>query len=393
MTQFSWPWPDTSPQTGDGRKITSSEFAALLLYTFGAGVLPVLNELEVTTPGANQISVNTGYAIVKGKLFINDAALSLAPDSAGAGSTRQDSVILQSDWTGGGDTAQYTVRAIIKEGTSGSPPSLTQTENVLWEERLYSYTISDAGVISGITDARTLSHFETHVNAAMIDDDAITEDKILDGAVTEDKIGDLEITGDKIANLAIGAGKIAGLQITEGKIANDAVTADKLAHSIDATGIGFDADKVDGYDAADLLGGIVPVGAIIMWYGSLGGAGSKYPMVGGSPDTDWQLCDGTNGTPDMQGRFPLGAGGTFAAAKGDTGGRSEWNWSHPHSADGTLAAAATGTPGVGADVGGNFVAATTGHTHDVTGNTANAGSASESLMPPYRALYFLQKVA
>ena len=32
----------------------------------------------------------------------------------------------------------------------------------------------------------------------------------------------------------------------------DAITVDKLAHNIDATGIGFDADKVDGYDFGDI---------------------------------------------------------------------------------------------------------------------------------------------
>lgn len=37
--------------------------------------------------------------------------------------------------------------------------------------------------------------------------------------------------------------------------ADDSVTADKLAHDIDATGIGFDADKVDGKHAAELAGG------------------------------------------------------------------------------------------------------------------------------------------
>lgn len=42
----------------------------------------------------------------------------------------------------------------------------------------------------------------------------------------------------------------------------------------------------------------VPIGTIIMWYGEA------------IPD-GWQLCDGTNGTPNLSGRFPLGAGGEF----------------------------------------------------------------------------------
>lgn len=36
--------------------------------------------------------------------------------------------------------------------------------------------------------------------------------------------------------------------------------------------------------------------------------------------TGWQLCDGTNGTPDLRNRFVVGAGGTYAV--GATGGLS-----------------------------------------------------------------------
>lgn len=43
-------------------------------------------------------------------------------------------------------------------------------------------------------------------------------------------------------------------QITTDDLANDAVTVDELADNIDATGIGFNADKVDGYDAGNQQG-------------------------------------------------------------------------------------------------------------------------------------------
>ena len=46
----------------------------------------------------------------------------------------------------------------------------------------------------------------------------------------------------------------------------------------------------------------VESGTIVLWYGTR----ANIP-------TGWLVCDGTNGTPDMQGRFPLG--GT-----GDSGG-------------------------------------------------------------------------
>lgn len=42
----------------------------------------------------------------------------------------------------------------------------------------------------------------------------------------------------------------------------------------------------------------VPIGTIVMWYGET------------VPD-GWQICDGTNGTPDLLDRFPVGNGSTF----------------------------------------------------------------------------------
>ena len=51
----------------------------------------------------------------------------------------------------------------------------------------------------------------------------------------------------------------------------------------------------------------LPVGSVIMWYGALGAI-----------PTGWQLCNGTNGTPDMRDRFVVGAGSSYALD--DTGG-------------------------------------------------------------------------
>ncbi len=54
-----------------------------------------------------------------------------------------------------------------------------------------------------------------------------------------------------------------------------------------------------------VTGSNVPSGGIIMWSGS------------GVPD-GWKLCDGTDGTPDLQERFVIGAGPAFSV--GETGG-------------------------------------------------------------------------
>jgi len=51
----------------------------------------------------------------------------------------------------------------------------------------------------------------------------------------------------------------------------------------------------------------VPAGGIIMWSGSIG-----------SIPTGWNLCDGSNGTPNLTDRFIVGAGSSYAV--GNTGG-------------------------------------------------------------------------
>ena len=66
----------------------------------------------------------------------------------------------------------------------------------------------------------------------------------------------------------------------------------------------FNADNLK-IDAA--LRAAVPAGLIAAW----SGAASAVPA-------GWALCDGASGTPDLRGRFLVGAGGDYAV--GDAGG-------------------------------------------------------------------------
>lgn len=79
----------------------------------------------------------------------------------------------------------------------------------------------------------------------------------------------------------------------------------------DGSGSGLDADLLyyssGNLHYSDFAGLGVEAGLIIWWYGSVA-----------SIPAGWVLCDGTNGTPDMRGKFPYGAGGT--ANPGVTGG-------------------------------------------------------------------------
>jgi len=46
-------------------------------------------------------------------------------------------------------------------------------------------------------------------------------------------------------------------------------------------------------------------GTVIMWSGAIDLNGN--PLISGVPDENWQICNGTKGTPDLRGRFMLGA--------------------------------------------------------------------------------------
>lgn len=75
-------------------------------------------------------------------------------------------------------------------------------------------------------------------------------------------------------------------------------------------------------DQAAAVGGFVPCGVITLW----SGAADAVP-------SGWALCDGGNGTPDLRGRFVLGAGGGHIV--GGTGGAV--NHSHAGRADAATA--------------------------------------------------------
>jgi len=141
-----------------------------------------------------------------------------------------------------------------------------------------------------------------------------------------------------------------------------------------------------------LKGGGVPVGGIMLWKGS-------YASI---PD-GYQLADGTNGTPDLRGRFLMG----IASTEGDdnlleTGGET----SHIN-ALGTLAAASTHTHTVYLNNSSAVVAVGAGytggahpsHNHSWSAVT-NAGGAhthagsytAADHLPPYTMYYWIVRI-
>ena len=162
--------------------------------------------------------------------------------------------------------------------------------------------------------------------------------------------------------------------------------------------------------SSNLVNSFVPIGGIIMWSGTIAEAEAL---------TNWKICDGQNGTPDLRDRFVLGVGSSAAAStanKGDTNNSNTITLSegqmpaHNHNitdnghnhGDGTLAAANQSITGEITKISEGFNAAGTAtgvfsktnngnnsitesastspvsgftmdasHGHDVTGSTSN----------------------
>ena len=163
-------------------------------------------------------------------------------------------------------------------------------------------------------------------------------------------------------------------------------------------------DSVDGIatlTATTFVGnGVVPVGGIIMWSGSIASLTSSAP--------NFKLCDGNNGTPDLRNRFIIGANadnsgnattnietGTYSGSnipKQFGGFKNAILISHTHTQSGG---------GTADDGGSNVPGSTSGGTQSnisTTGvNVNNAASTTQTgcdaNLPPYFALAYIMRTS
>lgn len=121
-------------------------------------------------------------------------------------------------------------------------------------------------------------------------------------------------------------------------------------------------------------GGGVPKGIVCAW------SGTQSDIPDG-----WALCDGNNGTPDLRGRFVLGAGGGYDVnAKGGEENHVltvEEMPSHKHNVKSIIRSGGSGS---------------TVHSVDSTGSRTEitesaGGNAAHNNMPPYWALCYIMK--
>ena len=142
-------------------------------------------------------------------------------------------------------------------------------------------------------------------------------------------------------------------------------------------------------------GGNVAVGSVMMWSGSVA-----------SIPTGWQLCDGTNGSPDLRDKFVIGAGNNYSV--GATGGSATDTVNISGSDTVTISGSDTvnitisGTTGGATEGGGGYPSSGyNAHQHSFSGSgsdtvtitgsdTVNiSGSDTVNTIPPYYALCYI----
>jgi hypothetical protein len=136
----------------------------------------------------------------------------------------------------------------------------------------------------------------------------------------------------------------------------------------------------------------LPVGLICAWRGPIG----FIPNF-------WQLCDGTNGTPDMFGLYPRGATASIGTAGGSAAGHTHTSPTHDHTTTGHSHTSTTGaaTGSTTASTTATVAIATAAHTHalvDTASTTPTVASITSGTLaettsePPFEEVAFIQLV-
>lgn len=208
--------------------------------------------------------------------------------------------------------------------------------------------------LSEATVTGTLAQFNTAVSDATLAT-TTTSQTLTNKTLTSPDINTPDIDGGTIDGTVIGGNTAAAGSFT----------------SVNATGtVTANSFSGDGSSLTGIEG--IPTGVIVLWSGSIASIPSGFV-----------LCDGTNSTPNLQDRFVIGAGSTYAVDA--SGGATTINSvaSHTHSFSGNFSSN-TGNAG---DHGHNASSAdNANHTHNTNnngnhshnGNTSNIGNHTHS---------------
>lgn len=212
--------------------------------------------------------------------------------------------------------------------------------------------------------------------------------KGLDGAGTGDVVGPASSITNNFASFDDATGKLikdSGKKAADFESALGNPSIDDQVVSSKTDGTRSWVTPPDGFVS----------GMIMMWSGSI----ATIP-------TGWVLCDGTNSTPNLQNRFVIGAGDTYAVdAIGDGSVPG-----HNHS-EGTLATNATGAhdhtysifvasgydfsyaadgSDSGIQIDGDTTSSAGSHSHTISGSTGNYGSGDKNIATYYALAYIMK---
>lgn len=143
MTEQSQPWEGQLIGDATLAPYSASEWASYWNKLFSVGsVFPNYGVIKgtgsgsyeplavlATNPASVNVEVQVGSALVNGRLYQNDAVISLPIAANASGNSRIDTIILRADYV------LQTIRAVVLQGTPGSPaarPALTQNAT-FWE--------------------------------------------------------------------------------------------------------------------------------------------------------------------------------------------------------------------------------------------------------------------
>lgn len=151
----------------------------------------------------------------------------------------------------------------------------------------------------------------------MVQTTKITENFIKDRSIGTNKLADDSVIEQKLATDSISTAKIQDSAVSSSALLDDSVTSAKIA------GGAVDTPQIEdsSITPAKLTDTGFPIGGIVIWSGTIGAIPAGF-----------SICNGTNGTPDMRGKFVVGAGSTYTNLS--TGGNdtqtTSSNGSHTH---------------------------------------------------------------
>ena len=138
MAQTSYPFDSTDT--------TEAQYSQLFRRLNTTGVAGTPGDSNVKATGASSgmnAKVSTGFAMVRGHFYKNDATVTLTISAANGSNPRKDLVVLRLD-----PTANSIVLAVVTgtPGASPSDPTLAQTD-----EGTYEFPIARVNVPAGAT--------------------------------------------------------------------------------------------------------------------------------------------------------------------------------------------------------------------------------------------------